>query len=122
MPPSKVRGKIMPHNQPSDSTSSVQAGIEKLISLSHSAAYLSCQIQEVTAILTGTMQGNPDPATVADDLGSASSKLSSFELMELINLENTRQALMRSWRFVESRKAGIIEQARERSAGEVKGE
>jgi hypothetical protein len=75
----------------------------------------------VTAILTGTAQGDQDPGAVVDDLGSGISNLSSFELMELINLENTRQSLMRSWRYVEGRKNALIEQGRERTSAAGEG-
>ncbi len=94
----------------SDSSSSLQAGIEKLINIGHAAAALSCQIQEVTAILTGAADSGE---VTVDDLG-ATDKLNAAELMELINLEHSRQALMKSWRYVEGRKAKIIQQARTR--------
>lgn len=97
-------------NQPSNSTNSFQTGIEKLIQIGHSAASLSCQIQEVTALLTGATDSGE---VTVDDLG-ATDKLNSAELMELIALEHSRQALVKSWRYVESRKAKIIQQARTR--------
>ncbi len=95
----------------SSTTSSLQAGIEKLIQIGHSAAALSCQIQEAVSLLTGA--GESVEITV-DDL-EPTSRLNTAELMELINLEHSRQALMKSWRYVEGRKAGIIQQARTRN-------
>lgn len=105
-------------DQPSNvsSTTRFQSGIEKLIRIGHSAASLSCEVQEAVALLTGTMQEDPDPAAVVDDLGGdTSSRLDASELMEIVNLETTRQALIRSWRYVESRKGAIIQQARTRT-------
>ncbi|MDQ1276914.1 MAG: hypothetical protein QG641_3018 [Candidatus Poribacteria bacterium] len=97
---------------PSDvpNTASLQAGIEKLIQIGHSATDLCCKIQEIIATLTGATDSE---VFAADDPG-VTNKLTSAELMEIVNLETTRQALMKSWRYVEGRKANIIRQATNR--------
>ncbi|MDQ1275071.1 MAG: hypothetical protein QG610_644 [Euryarchaeota archaeon] len=102
----------MEHSSSIPNTASFQTGIEKLIQIGHSATDLCCKIQEVIATLTGGVESE---LFAADDQG-ITDKLTSAELMEIVNLETTRQALMKSWRYVEGRKAKIIEQATTRIA------
>ena len=103
----------MDHSSDCSTVNSLRAGIEKLFHIQNMATYLSCQIGESIEILTGaTKQDTTDAKGVSiSDLGV---KLTTAELLELANLENTRQAVMGSWAYIEKRKQAIIQQARTR--------
>jgi hypothetical protein len=106
----------MDHPSDASSTTGLQSGIKKLYQISHAAAYLCCQIQEVTNILSEIKPDSdldPMEKVKVEDL-TIMDKLTTAELMELSNLENTRQTLVKSWRYVENRKEGIIQQAKSR--------
>jgi hypothetical protein len=120
----KREGIIMDLLNNFSSSTSLQDGVKKLLKIGHAAACLCCQIQEVTnvfaEVVTPDPESDPTEKVIIEDLGIME-KLTTVELLELSNLETTRQALMKSWRYVESRKTGIIQQARTRiaDAGEV---
>ena len=109
----------MDHPSDASSTTSLQLGIKKLLQIGHSAAALCCQIQETANIfaevVTPENDSNPTGKAIVEGV-VIMDNLTTAELMELANLENTRQALVKSWRYVESRKAKVIQQANARIA------
>lgn len=106
-------------DQPNDvsSSASLKAGIDKLFQIENLAAYLSCQIQEVTGIFTNAVAIDEGQDEIMLEDLTVLNRMNTAELMEMSNLENTRQALVKSWRYIESRKAGIIQAAKAREQG-----
>ena len=101
---------------PSDCTTinALRSGIEKLFHVQNMATYLSCQVGEAIKTLTGAVQQEPATDMEGVSISDLNVKLTVSELAELANLENTRQAVMGSCKYIEKRKQQIIGQAKAR--------
>lgn len=99
---------------PSDCTTinTLRNGIEKLFHVQNMATYLSCQLGEAIATITGAFK--QDTTESPEDMTYPGVNLTTAELLELMNLEDTRQAIMGSWKYIEQRKANIIRAAKVR--------